>query len=61
MTVEKLGKGFFSVKLTYGFFETPDIPEAMALARAQGLAIEPDSTTYFLGRETLVAGPEAAA
>ena len=26
------------------------------LARAQGLALEPDSTTYFLGRETLVPG-----
>jgi KUP system potassium uptake protein len=26
------------------------------LARAQGLALEPDATTYFLGRETLVPG-----
>ena len=59
VTVDKLGKGFFSVKLNYGFFETPDIPEAMELARAQGLSIEPDSTTYFLGRETLVAGHDA--
>jgi KUP system potassium uptake protein len=59
LTVEKLGKGFFSVKLNFGFFETPDIPEAMTLARAQGLAIEPESTTYFLGRETLVAGHDA--
>jgi KUP system potassium uptake protein len=31
----------------------------MTLARAQGLAIEPESTTYFLGRETLVAGQDA--
>jgi len=58
ITVEKLGKGFFAVKITYGFFETPDIPEALALARTQGLAIEPDATTYFLGRETLVAGQQ---
>jgi KUP system potassium uptake protein len=56
ITVEKLGKGFFAVKLTYGFFETPDIPQAFALARAQGLALEPDATTFFLGREVLVAG-----
>jgi KUP system potassium uptake protein len=54
--VDKLGKGFFAVKITYGFFEIPDIPEALALARAQGLALEPDATTYFLGRETLVPG-----
>ena len=56
VTVEKLGKGFFAVRISYGFFETPDIPEALALARAQGLALEPDATTYFLGRETLVPG-----
>jgi KUP system potassium uptake protein len=58
VTVEKLGKGFFVVKIAYGFFETPNIPEALNLARAQGLAMEPDATTFFLGRETLVAGTE---
>ncbi|HEU0094908.1 MAG TPA: KUP/HAK/KT family potassium transporter, partial [Rhizomicrobium sp.] len=56
VTVDKLGKGFFAVRISYGFFETPDIPEALASARAQGLALEPDATTYFLGRETLVPG-----
>jgi KUP system potassium uptake protein len=56
VTVDKLGKGFFAVRINYGFFETPDIPEALASARAQGLALEPDATTYFLGRETLVPG-----
>ena len=59
VTVEKLGKGFFALRINYGFFETPDIPAAMELARAQGLALEPDATTYFLGRETLVAGHDA--
>ena len=58
VAVEKLGKGFFAVKITYGFFETPDVPEALNLARAQGLALEPDTTTFFLGRETLVAGEQ---
>ena len=56
VTVDKLGKGFFAVRISYGFFETPDIPEALSLARNQGLALEPDTTTYFLGRETLVPG-----
>jgi KUP system potassium uptake protein len=56
ITVEKLGKGFFAVRISYGFFETPDIPQALSLARSQGLALEPDATTYFLGRETLVPG-----
>ncbi len=56
VTVDKLGKGFFAVRISYGFFDTPDIPAALALARPQGLALEPDATTYFLGRETLVPG-----
>jgi KUP system potassium uptake protein len=32
--VEKLGKGFFEVKLRFGFFETPDVPRALEYARA---------------------------
>ena len=56
IVVEKLGKGFFSARFVYGFFESPDIPEALAAARAQGLAIEMDQSTFFLGRETLVPG-----
>jgi KUP system potassium uptake protein len=59
VSVEKPGKGFFLVRITYGFFESPDVPEALQLARAQGLALEPDATTFFLGRETLVGGPQA--
>src|ERR1700744_4968312 len=38
--VDKLGKGFFSARISYGFFEPPDIPESLALARSQGLALE---------------------
>jgi KUP system potassium uptake protein len=56
VSVEKLGKGFFSVRLVYGFFETPDIEDAFAAARAHGLVLEMDSVTFFLGRETLVPG-----
>jgi KUP system potassium uptake protein len=54
VSVEKLGKGFFALKFTYGFFESPDIPEALNQARAHGLALDMDTTTFFLGRETLV-------
>ena len=52
--VEKLGKGFFAVKLHYGFFEFPDVPKSLELARSYGLVIDADSTTYFVGREMLV-------
>ena len=56
VAVEKLGKGFFAVRISYGFIETPDVPAALALARNHGLVLEPHASTYFLGRETLVPG-----
>ncbi|HVT24320.1 MAG TPA: potassium transporter Kup [Rhizomicrobium sp.] len=52
--VAKLGKGFFEVNIRYGFFETPDVPAALEGARKFGLALNVDTTTFFLGRETLV-------
>jgi KUP system potassium uptake protein len=52
--VEKLGKGFFAVKLHYGFFELPDVPKGLESARPYGLVIDPDATTFFVGREMLV-------
>jgi KUP system potassium uptake protein len=56
VTVNKLGKGFFEVKLHFGFFEFPDVPQALQQCRQYGLALDPDTSTFFLGRETLVAG-----
>jgi KUP system potassium uptake protein len=54
--VNKLGKGFFEVKIRFGFFEFPDVPQALERCRLYGLALEADTSTFFLGRETLVAG-----
>ena len=56
LTVNKLGKGFFEVKMHFGFFEFPDVPKTLQLCRQFGLALDPDTSTFFLGRETLVAG-----
>ena len=52
--VKKLGKGFFSIDIHYGFFETPDVPLALEAARPFGLALDVETTTFFIGRETLV-------
>jgi KUP system potassium uptake protein len=56
VTLSRLGKGFFSAEIRYGFFQTPDVPKALEQARRFGLALEAEATTYFLGRETLVPG-----
>jgi KUP system potassium uptake protein len=54
LTVKKLGKGFFAVEAHFGFFQTPDVPDALEGARAHGIAIDLDATTFFVRRETLV-------
>ena len=58
--VEKLGKGFYTVKVHHGFFETPDVPQAMEDARRHGLALDVDTATFFIGRETLVPAERSA-
>jgi KUP system potassium uptake protein len=54
--VEKLGKGFYTVQIQHGFFEVPDVPEALKNARAFGLTLDLETTTFFVGHETLVLG-----
>ena len=54
ITQRALGQGVFDVIVRYGFMEDPDIPAALRLAREQGLEIDHEDVTYFLGRETLI-------
>ncbi len=54
ITIRDLGQGVSDVVIRYGFMEDPDVPQALALARTQGLDIDPDDITYFLGKETLI-------
>ncbi len=57
--VEALGNGFWRVALNFGFMDTPDVPTALELCKAQGLAIPLFETSYFLSRETIVPTPGA--
>jgi KUP system potassium uptake protein len=53
-TIRCLGHGVSDVVVRYGFMEDPDVPQALRMARAQGLDIDEVDVTYFLGRETLI-------
>ena len=53
--VEPRGQGFYTVVVRYGFMDDPDIPAALEQAAESGLDYRPKETTYFLGRETLIA------
>jgi len=55
VTVKRSGKGFHSVVARYGFMQDPDINEILAACKTQGLSIPVEGTTFFLGRETLIA------
>ncbi len=55
-----LGEGFYKVIARYGFMESPDIPQALADLGAgpedgQRVRIKAMETSFFLGRETLIA------
>jgi KUP system potassium uptake protein len=54
LKVENLGQGFFRLTWKTGFMETPKVPEVLQRARAFGLEASPSTTSYFLGRETLL-------
>ena len=53
--VEQLGRGYWRVIGRYGFMETPNVPEILRTAAAQGLATFSGRTSYFIGHETFVA------
>lgn len=55
--LQPLGKGFWRATLNFGFMNTPDVPKALELARAQGLHVPVFETTFFLSRETVVPAP----
>ena len=54
VSVERLSHGFFRVKARYGFMETPDVKEILALLADQGVTTVPHETSYYLGRERLL-------
>jgi KUP system potassium uptake protein len=52
--VEELGDDFYRVTARYGFMQTPNVPKLLAVCLAEGLAVDLDDTSYFLGRETIL-------
>jgi KUP system potassium uptake protein len=54
--VTKVEPGVFQVLLTFGFMEDPDVPAALAQIEHRGLEFDPDDVTYFIGRESIIAG-----
>ncbi len=57
--VKRVEPGVFQVLLRFGFMEEPDVPKALDALNAlgiRGLEVDLDDITYFIGRESIVAG-----
>jgi KUP system potassium uptake protein len=51
----ELGPDFYRIILKYGFMQEVDVPAAMAMARECGPPFKLMETSFFLGRQTLIA------
>ncbi len=60
VTCRELGEGLYQVTANYGFMETPDIPAILASlgrenSNGRPIPVKVMETTFYLGRETLIA------
>jgi KUP system potassium uptake protein len=54
VVVERLREGFFRVTARYGFMQSPRVTEILRACHDAGLRTQPDTTSFYLGREKLV-------
>jgi KUP system potassium uptake protein len=55
VTVAEVSHNIFRMNICYGFMQEPHVPAALALARQQGYDFNSEASTFFLGRENLIA------
>ena len=55
LEIRTLGKGFYTVRLRYGFMDSPNVARALAQSPYPNLRFEPMTTSVVIGREKLLA------
>jgi KUP system potassium uptake protein len=55
VALENLHEGFWRAQIHFGFMEKPNVPVALDRVKQAGLRFDPMRTTYFIGRETILA------
>jgi KUP system potassium uptake protein len=53
--LEHLGNGLHAATLHFGFMEEPNVPDALATIQDRDLRLDPETTSYFVGRESVLA------
>jgi KUP system potassium uptake protein len=59
VSVEALPFEFYRVVVRYGFKDEPDLPRDLAFCSKYGLEIDAMDTSYFIGKEILIAGKKS--
>jgi KUP system potassium uptake protein len=59
VTVEAMQHEFYRVTIKYGFKDEPDLPRDMALCAVRGLDINAMDTSFFIGKEILIASEKS--
>jgi KUP system potassium uptake protein len=52
--VVALGEGFWRVIATYGFMQSPNVPEILEVVDQMGISCKTLETSFFMGRERLI-------
>jgi KUP system potassium uptake protein len=55
VTIEPISDDFKKLTISYGFMEQPNVPKALGVCRKQGLKFDIMSTSFFLGRRSVIA------
>ncbi len=53
LEIAEIGKGFYTMRVRYGFMDEPNIMRAVALCRVQHFHINLMDTSFYIGREKL--------
>ncbi len=54
VSMETVSPDFKKIVIAYGFMESPHVPKALGVCRKQGLKFDIMSTSFFLGRRSVV-------
>ena len=55
VSLRELQAQIYCLHIRFGFMETPDVPAVLRLIAVGGQPVDPLQTSFFLGKETLVA------
>ena len=56
--IEPISDDFKKLTISYGFMEQPNVPKALGVCRKQGLKFDIMSTSFFLGRRSVIASAQ---